>query len=69
MCTSTLKVSGQSGSLSSVIARQTGCGSLKVPWTIDLREGQKVNIKLINFLAGEGGGETDHNICNPLGLV
>ena len=66
--TSTLRVSNSHGTLSSAIARQTGCGSINVPWVITLKEGQQVDIKLVDVLAvTEEERHIDSTLCSPIG--
>ena len=65
---STLEVSATRGSISSAVARKSGCGSMNIPWTITLKEGQKVSVKLIDFLADQNTNIKDTNSkCKPIG--
>ena len=63
---STLKVSGRKGTISSAIARQSGCGSPHVPWVITLKEGQRVDVTIVDFLAKDKPDDQSQN-CVPVG--
>ena len=66
----TLKVSRSQGIIASAVAKQSGCGTVNVPWVISLKEGQKVTVQFVDFLAHHSGeSESDNGKCKPLGYV
>lgn len=51
MCGSSsyVKLMPYEGYISSHVAQETGCGKSKTPWVLNVKDGQKINITLIDF--------------------
>ena len=50
-----LKLTSQTGYVSSVMAEEHGLGTVHCPWIIQVKEGQRINITLYNFINGASG--------------
>ena len=68
ICTTTasLLVSQSKGYISSAVARDRGCGSMKAPWRIEAEPGQSVNVSLINYTPDQ---KARSGRCRPLGYI
>ena len=62
-----LIITDKQGSLSSSVARQTGCGSIAIPWTINLKNGQRADFHLVNFPNVKSTIDTKPQVCTPVG--
>lgn len=46
-----VKVTAQSGYISSVVTDESGCGSAFCPWILEGKTGQRINITMLDFTA------------------
>ena len=45
---------GNSGRIASVVAEDHGLGTVHCPWNIQVGEGQRINLTMMNFARGFG---------------
>ena len=50
-----LKLTSQGNYISSVMAEEYGLGSVHCPWIIQVSEGQRINLTLLNFMHNTAG--------------
>ena len=62
-----LVITEKQGSISSSVARQTGCGSMEIPWQINLKNGQRADFHLVTFPNEKSTIDTKAQACIPLG--
>ena len=56
-------LTGQSGTIASIVTSETGCGSAHAPWLIQVLPGQRVNVTLVDFAYGSVDNKADHTKC------
>ena len=62
-----IEVNSHSNSLSSLVTKETGCGTSNVPWILEAAPGQTLKLTLLDFTWDEPSGHSDlvkSSICS-----